>query len=132
MAFGYQYADWVDHGWVYEYAVIMTDQEIIIEVAKLDGWTCNNSTWFSPSGSSNACYKDDMTLIPDEDVLPRYLDSRDAIIPVIEKQGRHFSLADVLYETCRKNHEDRDMAFILSNARELCIALLKAKGKWKE
>ena len=63
----------------------MTDQEIIIEIAELDGWE------FDPHANG---LKNPNPILPSQYVvlginhpnIPKYLSSRDAIVPVIEKQ----------------------------------------------
>jgi len=114
----------------------MTDIEIIIAVAKLDGfappsgnerWNYNNQ--FAPYSIS----VDDLSGCKRWIDKP-YLHSRDAIIPVIEKQGPEAIKAIVGWLT------PSDMSYsldeigqvLLSTPRQLCIALLKATKNWKE
>jgi len=120
----------------------MTDSETIIEIAKLDGWeyfpdghnyhcaTPEHHKWFNTE--DGCCYSDPR----------RYLTSLDAIVPVIEKQ--HFStrlkFREALWElldqrmTVCANHLVQDQAelFLFAQPKELCIALLKSIGAWKE
>lgn len=112
----------------------MTDNQIIIEVAKLDGfelpdsnegWNHNNP--LSPTGISIDNHKGQCKRW----VEKQYLTSRDAIIPVIEKQTpkiREYIVSCLV--TLRQNDELQDL--ICASAKQLSIALLKATGKWTE
>jgi len=84
----------------------MTDTELIIEVAKLDNRPC---TYYHVEGTcDNLSHR------------PPYLTSRDAIIPVIEKQESMIVARIAGEYTC------------LATAKQLSIALVKACGKWKK
>ena len=61
----------------------MKEQDIQLAIAKATGWHCDNITWFSPSGSCNACHKQDGTIIPDSDILPDYLHNRDEMVAAL-------------------------------------------------
>lgn len=120
----------------------MTDIEIIIAVAKLDGfappsgnerWNYNNQ--FAPYSIS----VDDLSGCKRWIDKP-YLHSRDAIIPVIEKQdattkthliyGIHHQVNIV--DENEPWHTDDIVSILLATPRRLCIALLEATKKWKE
>lgn len=113
----------------------MTDRDLIIAVAKLDGWVeaCtvdrhgnkfyrriedkqeNGKEW-RRFGDFPKSHKP----------LPPYLTCRDAIIPVIEKQNEQI-----------KNLIQTELSFhyqyiFLADAKQLAIALVKATGGWKE
>jgi len=130
----------------------MTDHELIIEVAKLDGWS--EPFEFKPplyadepdrlfgvapgwdnKSLSNILRKDLTGLEEARHIVPDYLHSRDAIIPVIEKHLRkgnynHFDTVNAF------RHEFGDPCtwqdIICASPRQLSVALLKATGKWKE
>ncbi len=120
----------------------MTDQELIIEVAKLDGWEqreCFEQSFSDPMGQVSVglrwCRGSTIARR-----LPDYLESRDAIVPVIEKQGpiARVQLIDFLCEYKFEHYDGGDQMsqsdaaeLIISTPRQLCIALLKATGKYK-
>lgn len=65
----------------------------------------------------------------DEEAAKRCLESRDAIVPVVEKQGvttQH----KVFHELCCMNLGTTGC--FLFSAKQLCEALLRATRKWKE
>jgi hypothetical protein len=114
----------------------MTDDEIIIEVAKLDGWTFGDRVTDKKTGISWDVYrKGEQHGSIYVGTLPKYLTSRDAIMPVIEKQENHVKvdlvhqLDDGLFNNWQPSQV---VAVLLSTPRQLCIALLKATGKWRE
>ena len=115
----------------------MTDNEIIIEVAKLDGWeyfpdghnyhcaTPEHHKWFNTE--DGCCYSEPR----------RYLTSHDAIVPVIEKQIKTKDkypneLWDCFFEFLDEQDHGGFMtdSYLFATPRQLCIALLKATGKW--
>jgi hypothetical protein len=102
----------------------MKDQDQVIEIAKLDGKEL----------CGGACGDCDCLLTTDNESL-LYLTSRDAIVPVIEKHIRagnynHVNTVNafqtVFGEPC--NWQD----IICAKPSELCEALLRATGKWKD
>jgi hypothetical protein len=108
----------------------MTNTDITKAVAELDGWK---------KTEGNTLYKNGVWIIPDAEQFPKYLTSRDAIIPVIEKQDdttqlkfmyhlRQIVAHDLLCEP--KEVDTCDL--VLSFATQLCEALLRATGKWKD
>ena len=107
----------------------MTDQSQIIALAELDGWE------YQPEGAwCKACYKrGDSVVLPEQ--LDYYLTSRDAIVPVIEKQsdGVQRKVAAALWsETFSRDLIGLIQSTIKKNPRQLSEALLRATGKWKE
>lgn len=135
---------------------IMTNNERLIELAKLDGKNVDLMT----SGSLCELYSEQLGQ-PDTDgsytnarPLPDYLNSRDAIIPVIEKQDLTEEQWEVFLRTVVPNEADwiannkwwRDdlnvccqsrlprsyRLLVLATPSQLCVALLKSTGKWKE
>jgi hypothetical protein len=120
----------------------MNDPEIIIEVAKLDGFF-EDEKFISPGG-----FLQGVRIIGDDagyERVPDYLKSRDAIIPVIEKicgqdcdkrKSFGMSLLCQLYpmggDYSSLCVEDVNFSLIVATARQLCVALLKATGKWRE
>jgi hypothetical protein len=94
----------------------MTEQEQIKALAELDGWT---EYLF---GSANDCVKHKNC---DWKIAPNYLASYDAIIPLIQKQNVTGSVID-------NSPEDFHGYIIDMSPAQLCEALLKATGKWKE
>ncbi len=113
----------------------MTDSEIIKACAELDGLIFKDGVWVGPGWNHR------------EDCKP-YLTSRDAIIPVIEKQdddtrqGFFYKLMDVhklnrpmVYNSAMLEWTCSHLNFadvILSTPAHLCEALLRATGKWIE
>jgi len=129
----------------------MTDQEIIIEVAKLDGFeVTEKQTQFNTRTIHFVRFTGhplEQRLVLCE--LPSYLTSRDAIIPVIENWFKEDwsignRLVDNLFElhSCPEGSADLTdvyntsaqvtCALLLSTPRQLSIALLKATRKWEE
>lgn len=94
----------------------MTDQQLIIAVAKLDGKLT------SSVNENNTCFCEEC--VAEKEL--NYLTSRDAIIPVIEKQSDTvqyntlLQLSVVAYKV------------IVQSPRALSIALVKATGNWEE
>lgn len=106
----------------------MTDTEIIIEVAKLDGWipnTISDTTKHWLRGNSEWCQN-----------LPNYLTSRDAIVSVIERQS--FTVQGDIARCILAQGKSCGgfnqicLVGILATPYQLCIALLKATGKYHE
>ena len=119
----------------------MTDTELTIEIAKLDGWEQKGEAWTKVGRP----YVRGLSMF-------NYLTSRDAIMPVIEKQiGTSFIYNDKAYRFVEAldfqingkitGHSVDGLptvyviapwSFMLASPRQLCVALLKATGKWKE
>lgn len=125
----------------------MTDQQLIIAVAKLDGWVPSRLIPPMPLGMGNAMsrhkqmwLKQDNNTEWEEYQMPRYLTSRDAIIPVIEKvintkdEVWTFSvnLSKILTETDEDYQELSPVDYITATAQQLSIALVKSTGNWTE
>lgn len=115
----------------------MTDTEIIIEIAKLDGLASYSFPRGHPQYGTTGCYINKFGGVSE---MPYYLNSRDAIIPVIEK---HITNPDIehtfnyaLYDSLPKEDWDKNaMTYVMAvkaTARQLSVALLKTSGKWKE
>lgn len=111
----------------------MTDEQIIIALAKLDGYelqTRGDGTYWHPVHNKYFLKHE----------MPQYLTSRDAIIPVIEKlvntkdEVWNFSvnLSKVLTEKDEDYQELSPVDYITATPKQFCIALLKATGKWEE
>lgn len=124
----------------------MTDEQIIIAVAKLDGFLSvqfiNSGPW-KVMGDKIHIHGHGNTIVPD------YLTSRDAIIPVIEKAFSKItchSFFDTLGIECAKDTADVDGQYeyqgdgsyyeqwliFKATPRQLSIALVKATGNWIE
>lgn len=96
----------------------MTDTEIIIAVAKLDGF---NSVKIKMDGKKPFVSGERADWFGCR--VPDYLISRDAIIPVIEKQPQ------VIQYRTNTEFQDLDVELkFLATPKQLCIALLKATG----
>lgn len=98
----------------------MSDDEILIEVAKLDGKEYHKPTEEEVKRGSYYQYE------------PDYLNSRDAIMPVIEKQPtltQHYIL-DILAEMVYMRHKNTCLGVLFATPRQLCLALLKATGRF--
>ena len=117
----------------------MTDEQIVIEVAKLDGFTFQYGVHVDRNNSGKLCCSDQHGSTIH---VPDYLTSRDAIVPVIEKWANK-NMVDFSNFVCCLRHELKlDSEFELVTAdiwfcltatpRQLCIALLRATGKYKE
>src|ERR1017187_9642349 len=107
----------------------MKDQDIIKVIAELDGFRdfkikvkpAITYYWAYQSGALNW------------EILPDYLISRDAIVPVIEKQHIGIKKRIVINLSMKlAAHPDRDCNLLLATPAQLCEALLRATGKWKE
>src|SRR5688572_30251209 len=63
-----------------------------------------------------------------------YLHSRDAIIPVIEKQDYHaqIQMIELLTPSCNDWSPKACVTVMIASAPQLCEALLRATGKWTE
>lgn len=109
----------------------MTDNEIIEEIARLDGW--NNGSF--EEGAAFLWLRGDERTV----VLPDYLGNRDAILSVIQKQSKTTQINVVIsvWQASCINHDDswttEDIVdIIFCTPKEYCVALLKVKRKWKE
>ena len=105
----------------------MTEQEVNIECAKLDGWT------FVPShdrgGKAVGEYLANDEGLPDilyvEDL--NYTTSYDAIIPLMAKQSQLIARGVCTQLDCDEPHH-----VFNRKPKPIAIALLKALGKWNE
>lgn len=120
---------------------MMTDTDILIEVAKLDGWIMVRELncyliGKPPDEQLHEHYK--TAHIPTangEWQLKPYLTSRDAIIPVIESQSHTIIRLVVCYlinETLPGIQIEDVALAMFTLPRQLCIALVKSTGRWKE
>ncbi len=118
----------------------MKERDIIKAIAELDGWKLES---YGPAGYGNLYWR---VVAPDGVIkkadmcgeawvkevsicfYPPYLTSRDAIIPVIEKQPvkTQAAVGDELFKL-----RTMPMKFC-PTASEFCEALLRATGKWAE
>lgn len=113
----------------------MTDTEITIAIAELDGWIPDKVDGFTQ------CMRRGLEIMNHYDDV-RYLTSRDAIIPVIEKVcntddlrfdfGKELSLHAMQLYQSTLDYASAFSLFLNTTPRQLCIALLKATGKLKE
>lgn len=113
---------------------MLTDNEIIIAVAELKGVTVvyGANAW---TIDGLGCYPSEhaawQAVAEEEKSL---LTSRDAIVPVIEKQPYHIKKDVFTQLACNlEAHPDPDLSAMLATPRQLCIGLLKAavKGGWR-
>ena len=107
----------------------MTTQEIIKACAELDGWrrgtfkdlgyATDTVIWISPDGNGY-------------EQLPHYTTSYDAIIPLIQKQ--EYAIRADIFESfaCDTSWTEHALMMLGSTPLQLCEALLRATGKWKE
>ena len=107
----------------------MTPEQIRIAIAKLDGFvfveTATKGFWSCNRG--NFCLSG-YTLEVIAALLPDYLNSRDAIVPVIEKVKPNWSQFLKYLE-----HQGVDSDYVLfATPPQLSIALLKATGNYEE
>jgi hypothetical protein len=107
----------------------MKDTEQIIELAKLDGFCITETrTKGFYSCNKDSFYIGGYTFDVISQRLPSYLTSRDAIVPVIEKQSK-----DIMFKMHRWLMRTHTEEFTwLAPASELSEALLRATGLWKE
>ena len=110
----------------------MTDQDIIRAVAELDGQLVPH-TPTEAERNSGSYYQWE----------PNYLSSRDVIIGVIEKTNCHLRNDFIAHLWKIAGNEPSVIfwteynlrgfyAVIVATPRQLCEALLRATGKWKE
>lgn len=122
----------------------MTDTQLIIAVAKLDD--PNKITWVTIDAMNHPVPEPYWWIHPD---CKKYLTSRDAIIPVIEKVFSKItchSFFDTLGIECAKDTADVDGQYeyqgdgsyyeqwliFKATPKQLSIALVKATGNWTE
>lgn len=112
----------------------MKPEDQIVAIAELDGWSHKNyfeNSFKDPMQKTSAgmrWFKENRI----ERRPPDYLASRDAIVPVIEKQSD-----EVIGGICNRISGAFNTGFtqwknlILSTPTQLAEALLRATGKWK-
>lgn len=111
----------------------MTTQEQIIAIAELDGWHNIQPNPLYPNRYAGFTKGDTHALCG----IPDYLTSRDAIIPVIEKQPKDIQYKILLahFNKCpipvTQNRKDHWLSLLFITPPQLAEALLRATGKWK-
>lgn len=130
----------------------MKEQDQIKAIAELDGWTIRQDDddptfWLiNPQGRLECGDVEFNKLEHWMHKLPKYLTSRDAIVPVIEKwidnsSSRTTAFIDALCWVClavrcspTKTRISYNFLWILLRATppQLCEALLRATRKWKD
>ena len=101
----------------------MTNDDKIKALSGLDGWK-----WEARFCGAVKVWNNPPKMVFYDEDLPRYLDSYDAIIPLIQKQdmivkASMCKLIGVKHDYC---------AWISATPSQICDALLRATGKWKE
>lgn len=111
----------------------MNIKDQIKAVAELDGWKLNEFNRqvppnLHPLNNANCDYQ-----------FPPYLTSRDAIVPVIEKiiesYGNQLSFYTSLQRLVIKQTDNPysiEFSCITATPQQLCEALLRTTGKWKD
>lgn len=112
----------------------MTKQDQIEVLAELDGWEHVDVMATS--------FADPSKLVPDgqrwfngkrtERRLPDYLDSYDAIIPLIQKQDRKILVRIVLGIKTGQNDVARMVDWLQMTPAQLCELVIRVHGRWKE
>lgn len=121
----------------------MTDQSIIIAVAKLDVYYVIHGDIADDYILKHDTLNASIRCLSPQDCwanCPHYLTSRDAIISVIEKQGIHHQLEMIEWLATQKltgadqfsEVHNFALEILKATPKQLCIALLKATGKWEE
>lgn len=103
----------------------MTEEQINIECAKLDGWKCHPT---GPTGRDLKFNHSDGRCVRSWKDLLRYTTSYDAIMPLIQKQDKETKYE--FYEHFRKLVGSYNYS-IDATPLQLATALIKAKGLWK-
>jgi|ERR1035437_5005054 hypothetical protein len=114
----------------------MKDTDQNAEIAKLDGWTLFDSgkDSFGVWCEAHATREHEGIL---QDKLPLYLTSYDALVPVIKRQiedgaVNQLDFALQLNAILPDGEIARYPLTIFATPSQLCEALLRAAGKWKE
>lgn len=121
----------------------MTDQQLIIAVAKLDGWIEERPNLPQMPTYYRKEFQDRVRVFDDPKHFSAYLTSLDAIIPVIRKQSEAVknafgeALCEILgyyddYYEGWNIHSSSINEFITATPKQLAIALVKACGNWEE
>lgn len=122
----------------------MKEQDQIKAIAELDGWTPYSPGDFNPTPRWE--HKLIVGKVVQTSNLPDYLQSYDAIIPVIEKQYSNiqriliFELQIGLHNFWKHAGKDTTqfdeiswmVAILQATPQQLCEALLRATGRWTE
>jgi hypothetical protein len=127
--------------------MIMTPEDQIKAIAELDGWTNIHNANTMAIGGIWRGYPPTGQIIGKPELLPPYLISRDAIVPVIEKHPLEVKrkvvniVSDLFYSSKDEKNQwynggwrvdCKAMACLFSTPSQLCEALLRATGKWIE
>lgn len=113
----------------------MTPQDQIKAIAELDGFVKHpKHNYYYRNGDVNGeRLEDSFSRI---EYAPKYLTSRDAIVPVIEKQQpeiqREIAKLLISYEWNQEIMLVDVINALLKPPPQLCEALLRATGKWEE
>lgn len=126
----------------------MSEQEILIEVAKIDGWKLiqkDVQVWACTDYDGSGEYQNKTVPMYENDGafkklenLPRYTTSHDAILPVVGRQDMTTEFTKKFMDHLNleiKWSPSRDLNMLLmltATPLQLCTALLKAKGVWRE
>lgn len=112
----------------------MTNEKQIRLVAEMDGWTFNGDGLIknpSPYGTPT----DECVLYLHHPNVPKYLTSRDAIIPVIEKwwaAATQEKREQFIVELMSILPIGSPVMLIFVKASELAEALIRTEGKWED
>jgi len=117
----------------------MTDQKIIKEMARLEGFNRVNDSSMGTvyfRGDAHHCDQNAFSL----ESLPDYLDSHDACQRVIDGMSEHHSLhlayhlrKMLTWSTAQYYTSDIQIGLVLkATPRQKCEAILKAYDKWEE
>jgi len=115
----------------------MTPTEKIIAIAKLDGWKDNGAGYYHKDKEVRSLAGDPI----DSDqhyeaveALPNYLNSRDAIVPVIDKHFTNHTFENDFFDALDKSDPDGfvNKSYLFATPLQLSDALLRATGKWKD
>lgn len=115
----------------------MTPHDQIKALAELDGWE-----FLKPHGHERNywLWNNDIPIAGDEEgfdailhVLPPYLTSRDAIVPVIEKCLKDPQIAHIFFLITTQDMLQAKYGHpLFATPAQLCEALLRSVGKWKD
>ena len=110
----------------------MTRNKIITEISKVDGWKWHKGSElrFGPPIKGEKIIKRGWHLGKRvRETLPAYLTDRNAVVMVINKQDKmvQFAIDNLIHEKLYPKQPT-----ICATERQLCEALLRVLGKWKE
>jgi hypothetical protein len=117
----------------------MTDNQIIIECAKLDGWIEEYPNLPQKPIHYRKEFPDRYRIVDDVRNLPNYLTSRDAIMPLVikwcdrvERKAKFLDILKSILEIPLGAFLHETFALVTASPRQLCEALLRATGRWKD